>query len=191
MPQEYRLILKNADQPGYTPDIECYLRHGGYEALKKALRLRPKTCRTAKRMTGPEQIREEVQTSGLARPRRRGIFLRLEMVVRGSQERQADLPDLQRGRIRAGHVQGSADHSQRSAPDDRRDDHLLLRERREARLHLHPRRICRRRANSESRPDGSAGEEFPRAKIFSAAVTIWKSTCIAARALTFAARKPA
>jgi 3-dehydroquinate synthetase len=31
------LILKHADQAGYTPDIECYLRHGGYEALRKAL----------------------------------------------------------------------------------------------------------------------------------------------------------
>ena len=39
MPQEYRLILKNVDQPGYTPDMACYLRHGGYEALKKALAL--------------------------------------------------------------------------------------------------------------------------------------------------------
>ena len=39
MPQEYKLILKHADEPGYTPDIECYLRHGGYEALKKALAL--------------------------------------------------------------------------------------------------------------------------------------------------------
>ena len=43
MPQEYRLILKYADEPGYTPDIECYLRHGGYEALKKALTMPPKT----------------------------------------------------------------------------------------------------------------------------------------------------
>ena len=41
MAQEYRLILKNADQPGYTPDIECYLRHGGYEVLRKALALGP------------------------------------------------------------------------------------------------------------------------------------------------------
>ena len=39
MPQEYRLILKNVDQPGYTPDLACYLRHSGYEALKKALAL--------------------------------------------------------------------------------------------------------------------------------------------------------
>ena len=42
MPQEYRLILKYADEPGYTPDLECYLRHGGYEALKKALAIPPK-----------------------------------------------------------------------------------------------------------------------------------------------------
>jgi NADH-quinone oxidoreductase subunit F len=29
------------DVPGYTPDLECYLRHGGYETLKKALALTP------------------------------------------------------------------------------------------------------------------------------------------------------
>ena len=34
---ERRLILANIDQPGYTPDIECYLRNGGYADLKKAL----------------------------------------------------------------------------------------------------------------------------------------------------------
>jgi len=43
MPEEYRLILKHADSPGYTPDIECYLRHGGYEVLKKALALPTRT----------------------------------------------------------------------------------------------------------------------------------------------------
>ena len=37
MAQEYKLILKHADEPGYTPDIECYLRHGGYATLRKAL----------------------------------------------------------------------------------------------------------------------------------------------------------
>ncbi len=65
MPQEYRLILKYADEPGYTPDIECYLRHGGYEALKKTLALAPKTLPDGKVLTGPEQIREEVKISGL------------------------------------------------------------------------------------------------------------------------------
>jgi NADH-quinone oxidoreductase subunit F len=65
MPQEYRLILKYADQRGYTADIECYLRNGGYEALKKALAIAPKTLPDGKSVSGPEQLREEVRLSGL------------------------------------------------------------------------------------------------------------------------------
>jgi NADH-quinone oxidoreductase subunit F len=65
MPQEHRLILKCADEPGYTPDIECYLRHGGYDALKKALALQPKDLPDGAKRSGPEQIRQEVMTSGL------------------------------------------------------------------------------------------------------------------------------
>ncbi|MBM3833336.1 MAG: NADH-quinone oxidoreductase subunit NuoF [Verrucomicrobia bacterium] len=65
MPQEYRLILKHADAPGYTRDIECYLRQGGYEDLKKALALQPKVWPDGKTMGGPEQIRDEVLKSGL------------------------------------------------------------------------------------------------------------------------------
>src|SRR5690242_5425402 len=65
MPQEYRLILKYADQPGYTPDIECYLRNGGYDALKKALALQPKSLPDGKTMTPAEQVREEVRLAGL------------------------------------------------------------------------------------------------------------------------------
>jgi len=63
--KEHRLILKHADEPGYTPDLECYLRHGGYEALKKALNLPPKTLPDGKTASGPEQIRHEVMLSGL------------------------------------------------------------------------------------------------------------------------------
>ncbi|HZV33937.1 MAG TPA: NADH-quinone oxidoreductase subunit NuoF [Verrucomicrobiae bacterium] len=65
MPSEYRLILKYADQPGYTPDIECYLRNGGYETLKKALAIAPKTLPDGKTVIGSEQIRDEVKLSGL------------------------------------------------------------------------------------------------------------------------------
>ena len=65
MPQEYRLILKNVDAPGYTPDLDCYLRHGGYEALKKALALPPKDLPDGKKVSPQEQIREEVKASGL------------------------------------------------------------------------------------------------------------------------------
>jgi NADH-quinone oxidoreductase subunit F len=65
MPQEYKLILKHADQPGYTPDIDCYLRHGGYEVLKKALAIQTKTLPDGKTQTAQEQIRREVMASGL------------------------------------------------------------------------------------------------------------------------------
>jgi NADH-quinone oxidoreductase subunit F len=65
MPQEHRLILKYADQPGYTPDIDRYLRHGGYEALKKAVAIAPQTSAEGKTTSGPEQIRDEVKKSGL------------------------------------------------------------------------------------------------------------------------------
>jgi len=65
MPQEYKLILKHADEPGYTPDIGCYLRHGGYAALQKALALQPKSLPDGKTQTTQEQIRQEVMASGL------------------------------------------------------------------------------------------------------------------------------
>jgi NADH-quinone oxidoreductase subunit F len=45
--------------------LDCYLRHGGYETLKKALALPPKTLPDGKALTGPEQIRDEVRLSGL------------------------------------------------------------------------------------------------------------------------------
>ena len=65
MAQEYKLILKHADEPGYTRDIECYLRHGGYDALKKALAIAPKDLPDGKKLSPQEQIREDVKTSGL------------------------------------------------------------------------------------------------------------------------------
>ncbi len=65
MPQEHRLILQHIDQPGYTPDLECYLRHGGYDTLRKALSLPPKTTADGRTLTGPEQLRQEVTLSGL------------------------------------------------------------------------------------------------------------------------------
>src|SRR5436305_7223296 len=65
MPSEHRLILKHADQPGYTPDLACYSRHGGYEVLKKALALPPKELSDGKKISPQEQIRDEVKSSGL------------------------------------------------------------------------------------------------------------------------------
>lgn len=65
MPQEYRLILKHADEPGYTPDIECYLRHGGYASLQKALAIKPLDLPDGKKKSPQEQIRDDVKQAGL------------------------------------------------------------------------------------------------------------------------------
>jgi len=65
MAQEYKLILKHADEAGYTPDIECYLRHGGYDVLKRALAFQAKTLADGKTQSPQEQLRQEVMTSGL------------------------------------------------------------------------------------------------------------------------------
>jgi len=65
MPSEFKLILKHLDNPGYTPDIECYLRHGGYDALKKAFAIQPKNLPEGKKASPQEQIRDDVKLSGL------------------------------------------------------------------------------------------------------------------------------
>ncbi len=110
MAQEYRLILKYVDQPGYTPDLECYLRNGGYEALKTALSRPPKELPDGKKLSPQEQIREEVKISGLRGRGGAGFSCRAEMVFCRPPQRQAHLPHLQRRRIGAGHLQGPPDH---------------------------------------------------------------------------------
>lgn len=52
-PRERRIIFKNIDRPGYTPDIDCYLADGGYEELRKAFTMKP------------QDIVAEVKASGL------------------------------------------------------------------------------------------------------------------------------
>ncbi len=59
------MLLKDLRQPGYTPDLACYRRHGGYEVLRKALALGPVTGPDGKTLSGPEQLRKEVMASGL------------------------------------------------------------------------------------------------------------------------------
>ncbi|MDR1144557.1 MAG: SLBB domain-containing protein, partial [Verrucomicrobiales bacterium] len=38
---EKRILLKHIDEPGYTNDLACYLQHGGYAELRRALTLTP------------------------------------------------------------------------------------------------------------------------------------------------------
>jgi NADH-quinone oxidoreductase subunit F len=68
-PAQRRIIFQHIDEPGYTNDIGCYLRHGGYEVLKKAVTRKP------------EELIDEVKKSGLRR----------EVGLGRPQERQANL----------------------------------------------------------------------------------------------------
>jgi NADH-quinone oxidoreductase subunit F len=52
-PAETRIIFKHIDEEGYSNDIDCYLKNGGYEVLKKAV------------TQEPEVLRDEVKKSGL------------------------------------------------------------------------------------------------------------------------------
>ena len=91
----------------------------------------------------------------VAWPGRRGFSVRSEMELHAQGHRQAFLSDLQRGRERARHLQGSPDHDARSPPVPGGHDHRLLYGGVQHRLHLHPRGIpeshcqygkCHRRA---------------------------------------------
>lgn len=52
-PKERRVVFQNAWTQGYKPDIETYLKHGGYAELKKALGMKP------------EEIIDEVKKANL------------------------------------------------------------------------------------------------------------------------------
>lgn len=51
--KEKRMILRFADEPGYSNDIDCSLGHGGYSGLRKALSMKP------------EEVCQEVVDSGV------------------------------------------------------------------------------------------------------------------------------
>ena len=52
-PAQRRLIFQHIDEPGYTPRLDCYLRNGGYEVLRKAVTRKP------------QDLIDEVKKSGL------------------------------------------------------------------------------------------------------------------------------
>ena len=52
-PAQRRMIFAHIDEPGYTNDLACYVRHGGYEVLRRAVARKP------------EELIDEVKKSGL------------------------------------------------------------------------------------------------------------------------------
>ena len=192
MAQEYKLILKYADEPGYTPDIECYLRHGGYEALEKgAGHASRRICPTAKNCPPQEQIREDVKISGLRGRGGAGFSCGLKWSF---VDRKSGKPI---------YLICNADESEPGTFKDRqimyKDPHQLI----EGMIiscfanDVHLAYIYIRGEMPDGAKilnrgaGGSPREKFPRQKHSAAAATIWRFTSIAARAPTSAARKPA
>ena len=60
MPQEYKLLLKHTAESGYSNDLECYERHGGYATLRQAL-----SMKATGETTPQAQVRKCVLDSGL------------------------------------------------------------------------------------------------------------------------------
>ena len=65
MPQEYKLLLKHADEADYSNDLECYKRHGGYETLRKSLAIATAKGIDGNEITPQAQVRKAVLDSGL------------------------------------------------------------------------------------------------------------------------------
>ena len=191
MPKEFRQILKFVDQPGYTADIDCYLRHGGYETLKTALALRPPSLARRQDPLRPRAIRDEVRISGLRGRGGAGFSCGLKWSF---VDRKSGKPI---------YLICNADESEPGTFKDKqiiyKDPHQLLeghdpgllRQRRSPRLYLHPRRVHGRRPDPEPRLDGGARRRISWAKTSSKPATTWKSMSTAAPAPTSAARKPA
>ena len=190
MPSEHRLILKFADQPGYTPDLECYLRHGGYEVLKKAFAIQPLDLPDGKKKSPQEQIRDDVMKSGLRGRGGAGFSCGLKWSF---VDRKSGKPI---------YLICNADESEPGTFKDRqiiyKDPHQLI----EGMIiscfanDVHLAYIYIRgempdgakllnKCLKEARARNFLGENIL------APVTIWKCTSTAVRALTSAARKPA
>ena len=92
--------------------IDIFLQNEGYKALEKAL----------KEMT-PESIIDEVKKSSLRGRGGAGFPTGMKWSVRAEGFAEAEISDLQRGRIRAGNLQGPATNGDGSASTDRGHGH--------------------------------------------------------------------
>ena len=143
MAEETRVLLENIDEPGLAT-IEVYERLGGYSRLRR-------------RLVDMDRGGARPRARGVrpARPRRRRLRDGQEGELH-PEGRDGQVPLLQRGRVRARHVQGPPADAEEPAPPDRGHHHRRARRRREPRVHLHPRRV--RAAGADPREGARGGE---------------------------------
>ena len=139
-------------------------RLAGYERDRRV----PGAAQGARDAAGRrDRHREELRA---ARPWRRRVPHRREVVVHPARRRQAALPHGQRRRIRAGHLQGRPADDGHPAHADRGRHHHLLRHQGRARVHLHTRRGAARRPAAAARGrrglrGGLPRQEHPRLRL--------------------------
>ena len=125
------VLTKYVREPnGYTLDF--YVKHDGYQGLKKTL------------ATQPNDVIEIVKASGLRGRGGAGFPTGLKWQFVDKKTPQAEIHRLQRRRERARHVQGSRADGAQPSFALRGLSHRLLGHRRQGRLHLYPRRVLPR-----------------------------------------------
>ena len=171
------LLFKDIDEPGLAT-LEVYAKRGGYESLRKALGDDPRGAARPARSLRP------------ARTRRGRLCDGQEGLV-PAQRLDRQVPRLQRGRVRARHVQGPGTDAEVPAHADRGNRDRLLRGRRQPLVHLHQRRVRPpgRRARRGAWPKRARPATSARTSSDRATRSRW--WCTAAPAPTSAARRPA
>ena len=140
MAESQALVLAGADERDLT-QLSEYRAIGGYAALEKARGHDPRAGDRGD-LDGdpPRPGRRRLPDGAQAQPR-----------PAAGGGGQADVRRGERRRVRAGGVQGPGDHAPGSAPVHRGVPDRSARDRVEARLHLHPRRVRGRVRGAEGR----------------------------------------
>ena len=148
---EERSVVAATGQGSHLP--QC-LRLPGLEAGRRQGARRLGRHQGADRQ-GPRLDHQRGQEIGPARPRRRGIPDRPQVVVHAQERSRAQLPRDQCRRVGARLLQGSRDHAPRSAPVDRGRVAGVVRDAGAHLLHLRARRVHpRARASGGGRRGG-------------------------------------
>ena len=139
------------------PDnIDHYIARGGYSHFMR------------RGADGPRRADQGRQGLDAARPLRLVLLDGHEVELPAGREGRAEVPGLQRRRGRPRRVGQPRPHGERPAPDHRGHADRRLRDRRDVRLDLHPRRVPARHRAREPRAAGSAATRASSARTRSA-----------------------
>ncbi len=144
-----KIFTRNFDRPS-SHTLGVYRETGGYTALRQGAR------------DGAHRDHRGGQEVQPPRPRRRRLPDRDEVELHPQGLDRAEVPGDQRGRGRAGHVQGPLPARARSPRPDRGHDHRGAGDRLARRLRLHPGRVREAVAGVQRRGEGGVRRRAAR-----------------------------